>query len=149
MEDIRTALGTQSVVAGNCYAVIALTTPIKMGEKGRETDITNAAAIPKKSRPVFQKLYQGTFEKFVAGFESRKSCIVTKSEKDFFAAGGRFVALWFNSTFSGDWIKGKSVCYADAVHQTVDPVKPAEAIQDCSVITVSASGPKATEKSPP
>ncbi len=149
MEDIRTALGAQSVVAGNCYAVIALTTPIKMGEKGHETDITDAAEISKKSRPIFQKLYQGTFEKFVAGFESRKSCIVTKSEKDFFAAGGRFVALWFNSTFSGDWIKGKSVCYADAVHQTVDPVKPAEAIQDCSVITVSASGPKATEKSPP
>jgi Domain of unknown function (DUF4157) len=149
MENIRTALGAQSVVAGNCYAVIALTTPIKMGEKGHETDITDAVEVPKENRKIFEKLYRNTFDKFVAGFESRKGCIVTKSEREFFAAGGRFVALWFNSSFSGDWIKGKSVCYADAVHQTVDPAKPAAAIQDCSVITVSAPAPKATGNAPP
>ncbi len=144
MEDIRTALGANSVVAGNCYAVIALSTPLKMGEKDHETEVTNALQVPKTSRRKFEELYKATREKMVASVGSKTSCIVTKSENDFFAAGGRFVALWFNSSFSGKWIKDKSVCYADATRQTVDPSKPAAAIPDCSVITVNAPTPATT-----
>jgi hypothetical protein len=148
MEDIRTALGAQSVVAGNCYAVIELTTPIKMGPKGHETDTTDALQVSKESRKKFEELYKATADKLVASLGSKKSCLITKSEKDFFAAGGRFVALWFNPTFSADWIDGKSVCYNDASHQNVDPAKPASAIQGCSVITVNAPASKTTEKKP-
>jgi hypothetical protein len=45
MEDIRTALGAQSVVAGNCYAVIDLSKPIKMGERNHLQEITNSGQI--------------------------------------------------------------------------------------------------------
>jgi len=136
----------ESVVAGNCYAVIKLTTPIKMGPKGHETDITDALQVSKESRKKFEGLYKATADKLVASLGSKKSCLITKSEKDFFAAGGRFVALWFNPTFRADWIDGKSVCYNDASHQNVDPAKPASAIKCCGVITVNLTDTKTTEK---
>ena len=148
MDDIRTALGANSVVAGNCFAVIDRTTPIKMGIKGQETAVTHEVEVPKTSRKRFEELYWGTFDKFVAKFDGKKGCVVTRSEKDFFAAGGRFVALWFNSSFSAEWIKGKSVCYIDATTKTVDPAKPAAAIEGCSVVTVNAPEPKAADTKP-
>lgn len=145
MEDIRNALGAQSVVAGNCYAVIDMTTPIKMGPENDMKEITQAFQVTEKNRKKFNELYQSTLEKFIAKIGSKKSCVLTKSKDDFFKAGGRFVALWFNSSFSGEWIKDQSVCYQDAKHKIVDPAKPAEKIEGCTVITVNAPA-KAEEK---
>lgn len=138
MEDIRTALGAQSVVAGNCYAVIDLSTPIKMGKTGHLQEITNSVQITKENRKIFEKLYRETYNTFAKAFGGKTGCIVTKSEKDFFSAGGRFVALWFNSDFTADWVAGKSVCYNEAAHEIVDPAKPATATEGCHVITVEA-----------
>lgn len=138
MEDIRTALGAQSVVAGNCYAVIDLSTPIKMGDTNHLQEITNSVQITKENRKSFEKLYRGTYKKFAAAFGGKSDCIVTKSEKDFFSAGGRFVALWFNSDFTAAWVDGKSVCYNEAAHEIVDPAKPATGTGGCRVITVEA-----------
>ena len=123
-----------------------MTTPIKMGPDNDRKEITNAVQVTKDNRKKFEELYQGTLDKFVKAMGSKKSCVLTKSEKDFFKAGGRFVALWFNAEFSGEWIKDKSVCYNDATRKVADPAKPAEAIQGCSVITVNAPEPKAEEK---
>jgi hypothetical protein len=84
----------------------------------------------------------------VAAVGGNANCIVTKSEKDFFSAGGRFVALWFNPDFTPNWVDGKSVCYDDAVHEVGDPAKPAAAAQGCHVITVEARKTETTETKP-
>jgi hypothetical protein len=134
MEGIRTALGARSVVAGNCYSVIEYTTPIKMGLKGQETEVTRPEQVSKAERPRFLELYRATLAVLVR--KSAADCILTKSENDFFAAGGRFVALWFNPIFEKGWLTGKSVCYSQAVRETVDPAHPSSAAQGCRVITV-------------
>ena len=66
---------------------------------------------------------------------------MNKSEKDFFAAGGRFVALWFNPTFTGEFIPDKSVCYKDVTAQKVDPAKALSESQDCRLIEVDTKSP--------
>ena len=97
MEQIRTAVGAQSVVAGTCFAVIELTTPIKIGNK----EITLASDVTETNRDKFNRLFKGTIAK-----RGRKGkCIVNKSKKSFFAVGGRFVMLWFNPSPSPEWIR--------------------------------------------
>ena len=138
MEDIRTALGAQSVAAGNCYAVIKLSGSIKIGETGHRQEITNSVQITKENRKKFEELYRVAYNNLAKSVGGKTACIVTKSEKDFFSADGRFVALYFNSEFTADWIDGKSVCYNEAAHEIVDPAKPATGTEGCRVITVEA-----------
>ena len=54
MEQIRTAVGAQSVVAGTCFAVIELTTPIKIGNK----EITLASDVTETNRDKFNRLFK-------------------------------------------------------------------------------------------
>lgn len=140
MEQIRTALGAQSVVAGNCYAVITHSTPLKIGDK----EITKASDVSEQNRPLFEKLFKGTADKL--GVKGR--CILNRSEKGFFAAGGRFVALFFNPALSKEWMPGKSVCYHEVTPQRVDPNKAASAAQGCSLIMVEQTKPEAKEAQP-
>jgi hypothetical protein len=140
MEQIRTALGAQSVVAGNCYAVITHSTPLKIGDK----EITKASDVSKQNRPLFEKLFKGTADKL--GLKGK--CIVNRSENGFFAAGGRFVALFFNPAFSKEWMPGKSVCYHEITPQRVDPNKAVSAIQGCSLIMVEETKPEPKEAQP-
>jgi hypothetical protein len=139
MGQIRAALGAKSVVAGNCYAVIDRTTPIKIGGK----PITRASDVTKENRAEFERLMDKTADKLGA----ERKCILNPSERGFFAAGGRFVALWFNPDFTGKWVPGKSVCYKSVTPQVVDPDKALAETQDCRLIEVEAKSEGAETKS--
>jgi len=128
MNQIRAALRARSVVAGNCFAVIARSTPIKIGGK----PITKTSDITDVNLAQFKKLMKDTAD----NFGEKKKCILNRSKKDFFAAGGRFVLLWFNHDFTGAWLKDKSVCYKDITPETVDPDKAMSQSQDCRLIKV-------------
>ncbi|MCK5013335.1 MAG: DUF4157 domain-containing protein [Candidatus Omnitrophica bacterium] len=128
MNQIRAALRARSVVAGNCFAVIARSTPIKIGDK----PITKTSDITGVNRAQFKKLMKDTAD----NFGEKKKCILNRSKKDFLAAGGRFVLLWFNHDFTGKWLKDKSVCYKDITPETVDPDKAMSQSQDCRLIKV-------------
>ena len=71
---------------------------------------------------------------------------MSRTEDDFFAAGGRFVALFFNPEFKGEWVPGKSVCYNEVSPQVVDVKAPATAVDTCELIVVKK--PAATEPAP-
>jgi hypothetical protein len=134
MDQIRAALGAKSVLAGTCYAVIQRNDPpIKIDNKY----ITKASDVTDKTRATFRDLKQRTYN----NFGDAKECIVNKADKDFFAAGGKFVALWFNSSFTAEFIPGKSVCYKDVTPQKVDADKATTASQDCRLIQVDAKTP--------
>lgn len=138
MEQIRAALGASSVVAGTCFAVIQRTNPpIKIGDNY----ITKASDVTAENRPLFEKLMKGTFDHFGPA----KKCIINRSEKDFFAAGGRFVALWFNPTLSKEFLPDKSICYKDVTPETVDPNKALSASNQCRLIMVETK-PETQEK---
>jgi hypothetical protein len=128
MNQIRAALKARSVIAGNCFAVIARSTPIKIGGK----PITKTSDITDANLAQFEKLMKDTAD----NFGEKKKCILNRSKKDFFAAGGRFVLLWFNHDFTGEWLKGKSVCYKDITRETVDPDKAISQSQECQLIEV-------------
>lgn len=128
MNQVRAALGAKSVIAGNCYAVINRSTPIKIGGKA----ITKASDVTAENRDEFERLMKKTADKF----GEEKKCILNRSEKGFFAAGGRFVALFFNPEFTGKWIPGKSVCYTDVTPEAVDPDKTLPQGEHCRIIKV-------------
>lgn len=138
MEQIRMALEAQSVVAGTCFAVIQLTTPIKIGDK----EITKASDVTENNRETFRSLFNRTATKLGP---KKKNCIVSRSEKSFFAVGGRFVVLWFNPDLSSEWLPGKSVCYNAVKPENVDPTKALAAIAGCRLIRVEATGTGAQE----
>lgn len=129
MEKIRKALGAQSVIGGTCYAVIELSTAIKIGGK----PVTKPSDV-RESNPPFAVMFENT----ARNFGDAEKCIVSREEKDFFAAGGRFVALWFNPELTGDWVPGESVCYNEVIPQVVDPKAPATAVDNCELIVVEA-----------
>ncbi|MFN0140304.1 MAG: DUF4157 domain-containing protein [Pyrinomonadaceae bacterium] len=144
MEGIRAALGAKSVVAGTCFAVISLSTPIKIGEK----PVTKASDVTPATLPLFNSLYARTARKF----GDHEKCIVSRQKKDFFAAGGRFVALWFNKQFTGAWVPGESVCYTEVTPRVVDPKAAPAAAAGCNLIVVEAPPapvPSAPENQPP
>lgn len=129
MEEMRAALAAKTVLAGTCFAVINRSFPIKIGNK----EVTKASDVSKGSEKLFQELKQKTLEKFD---EDERECILNKSDKGFFAAGGRFVSLFYNPQFIGGWIDGESVCYKDLSVDVVDPSNPSAAVKDCKLIKV-------------
>ena len=139
MEKIRKAFGAQSVIGGTCWAVIDRTKPIEI-PKG--TPVTKPADVTTDNRDLFEDLFEGTAE----NLGEEEKCIVSRTEDDFFAAGGRFVALFFNPEFKGEWVPGKSVCYNEVSPQVVDVKAPATAVDTCELIVVEK--PAATEPAP-
>ena len=140
MEQIRVALGAQSVIAGNCYAVIYHSTPLKIGDK----EITKASDVSERNRPLFRKLFKGTAAKLGA----KGKCILDRSERGFFAAGGRFVTLFFNPELKKEWMPDKSICYNEITPQRADPDKAASAVQGCSLIVVEETKPEPEQAQP-
>lgn len=130
MDQIRTALGAQKILAGNCYAVIQRSLSVKIGGK----PVTKEAEV-KKSNPPFSTL----LTRSKARFGASGKCIVNPTRAGYFAAGGHFISLWFNPMFSGDWDPDKSVCYKDATRQVVDPKQVPSATAGCQVIEVDAA----------
>lgn len=130
MNQIRAALGAQTIVGGNCFAVISRSSPITIGGK----KITKSSDVTDKNRALFNKLKKETVDQFGAA----KKCILNSSEKNFFAAGGRFVLLWFNPTFTEKWIPSKSICYTDITPQVVNPDKDLSESEGCRLIRVDA-----------
>jgi hypothetical protein len=128
MDQIRKAIGAKTVVAGHCFAVNLASEPIKIGGK----DITKASDVTAARRPLFERLRKGT----VANFGAAQRCILNRGEKDFFAAGGRFVSLFFNPEPTKTWIQGKSVCYKDLKPLTVDPKEALSKSDSCRLIMV-------------
>jgi hypothetical protein len=129
MDSIRLALGANTVIAGTCYAVINRSKLIKLHGK----EITKDSDVAAADRNLFATLRQRTLQNF---HPAERACILNKSEKDFFVAGGRFVSLYFNQEFKGDFIPGKSICYTDLVPQIVDPNQALAASPHCQLIEV-------------
>lgn len=129
MDQIRAAIGAKSVIAGTCYAVIKRSEPIKIGEK----EITKSSDVTKTNLPLFKKLKRKTFAKFNS---EEQKCILNKSDKGFFAAEGRFVSLFYNKQFTGDFTPGESVCYTALSLEVVLPNNPLPAIEGCKLIKV-------------
>ena len=128
MNKFGEAIGAKGVTAGNCFAVIALSTPIKIGG----SEIKKASDVDPSNKALFNKLKTGTFNKF----NERKKCILNESDNGFFAAGGVFVLLWFNPKPSGEWLPGESVCFNEAGTQEIDPNKAVAAAKNCQLIKV-------------
>lgn len=129
MDQIRTAMGAKSVLAGTCFAVIKRSEPIKIDEK----EITKSSDVTKTNLTLFKKLKRKTFANFDP---EEQKCILNKSDKGFFAAGGRFVSLFYNKQFTGDFTPGESVCYTALSPEVVDPNNPLPAIEGCKLIKV-------------
>jgi hypothetical protein len=152
MNDIGTALGAKSVVAGDCYSIIDNTTPLKLGDDF----ITKKSDLTGHDHKKFKELMEST----EYNLRSRK-CILNPGEEGYFATGGKFVALWFNRDFSTKWDKDKSVCYKDLKPETVDPktIDPNQApslSSPCKLIQVNVlppagqtAAPAAEQKTPP
>jgi hypothetical protein len=116
MNNIRTALGANSVVAGDCFSIIDIARPtITINKKV----ITTKADIKPENHDYFLKLLGEVAD----GFGPKKSCILNRSEDAFFANGGVFVVYWFNRSHTAEWIPGESVCYNKLSPETVDPKK--------------------------
>jgi hypothetical protein len=139
MNQIRGALGAKSVLAGNCYAVIQNTTPVKIGGK----EITQPSDVTEENRPEFEKLRKRTVKKLGPA----KKCILNNSEKGYFAVGGKYVALWFNTSLSTEWKKDESVCYNEINPQTVDPNQAPAASKGCRLVRVEEQ-PEPVETKP-
>jgi hypothetical protein len=134
MDDIRIALGAQSVLAGNCFTVISRSESIKIADK----PVREPSDVAKKNEALFAKLAKGT----KANFGDAEKCIVNPTQKGYFKAGGHFVSVWFNPTFTADFDPKQSVCFKDAKRQEVDPAQAAAAAaQSCQIIEVDASRP--------
>lgn len=128
MNELGLSLGAKSVLAGNCYAVIARTTPIEIGGK----KITKSSQVTDANRALFNDLKTRTYNKL----GDKKACVLNLSNKDYLAAGGVFVQLWFNPTFTGDWLPGKSVCYSQAGRRTATATDVIGAAAGCQAIEV-------------
>src|SRR5262249_40407270 len=89
MDQIRSSLGAKSAVAGNCFAVIRRSKPIRIDGKA----ITSESQITDRNRDEFRRLLESTLGKFPRG---ETDCVLNKSEKGFFAAGGKFISLFYN-----------------------------------------------------
>jgi hypothetical protein len=132
MNQIRAALGAKSVIGGTCYLVIMHTTPVttQNGEEiTKASDIGDIDSGALMSRTKFEELKRGTLKNLTG-----KACVLNLSERGFFAAGGRFVALWFNPELSDEWIPEKSVCYKDVA--VADPDKALSKNPHCQLIKV-------------
>lgn len=129
MDQIRTAMGAKSVLAGTCFAVINRSKPIKIDKK----EITKSSDVTKTNLALFKELKRKTFANFDP---EEKKCILNKSNKDFFAAGGRFVSLFYNKQFTGVFTPGESVCYTTLSPEVVDPNNPLPAFEGCKLIKV-------------
>jgi hypothetical protein len=127
MNNLGKAIGAKTVIAGNCYAVLMLSTPIKIGGK----KITKSSDVDSLRWEQFQELKQNTFNKL----GDKKKCVLHKSDMSYFAAGGVFVMLWFNSTFSDKWLSD-SLCYNEAITQDVEPDKALASTTNCQLIKV-------------
>jgi Domain of unknown function (DUF4157) len=148
MEKIRKAFGAQSVIGGTCFAVIAYTTPIEIPEG---TPVTKSADLERENDSEEalrhrRELFEGLFKRTARKLGDAEPCIVSRREDDFFAAGGRFVALFFNPEFKEEWVPGESVCYNEVSPQVVDVKAPATAVDTCELIVVEK--PAATEPAP-
>ena len=130
MNRLSAAIGAKSAVAGTCFSIIDRSTPIKIGEK----PITKRSDVTAKNRPLFERLFQRTADRF----GEKKKCILNRTEEGFFAAGGVFIVPWFNPVDSKEWIPGKSVCYNEISPETVDPQKALSDVQHCRIIRVEA-----------
>ena len=139
MNQIRGVLGAKSVLAGNCYAVIQNTTPVKIGGK----EITQASDVTEENRPEFEKLRKRTVNKLVPA----KKCILNNSDKGYFAMGGKYVALWFNTSLSAEWKKDESICYNEINPQTVDPNQAPAASKGCRLVVGRATRARGNETS--
>jgi Domain of unknown function (DUF4157) len=137
MEQMRTALAAKTVLAGTCYAVINRSFPLKINNK----DVTRASHVSKGSEKVFEEMKQKTLRKFN---ENERKCILNKTDEGFFAAGGRFVSLFYNPKFIGGWVDGESVCYKDLSVDVVDPSNPSAAVKECKLIKIEQE-----EETPP
>lgn len=133
MNNLGSAIGANTVVAGNCYAVLAHSTPIRINGK----PVTKAADVSPSSKTLFDELKRKTLDKF----GNKKKCVLNRSDAAFFAAGGEFVLLWFNPAFSEEWKPGISVCYSDATTQEVDPAKALDAAGKCLLVKVAVKTP--------
>ena len=131
MDQIRGAFGATSVQAGNCYAVIRYTTPVKIG--GQE--ITKESDVAEEHRTLFEDLRAKTVAHHMG---PAKKCILNNSDKGYFALGGKYLALWFNTSLSDEWKKDESVCYKDLKPETVDPNKALADTKGCHLIRVEA-----------
>jgi len=130
------ALGAKSVVGGTCYAVIQNTTPVKITVGGKE--VTQASDVTQEDRPEFERLRKSTVNKL--GPAAR--CILNNSDKGYFALGGKYVALWFNTSLSTKWKKDESVCYKAINPEIVDPNQIPAAIKGCRRVRVEEQQPK-------
>jgi hypothetical protein len=129
MDQIRAAMGAKSVLAGTCFAVINVSKPIKINKK----EITKSSDVTKTNLALFKELKRKTFAKFDP---EEQKCILNKSDKGFFAADGRFVSLFYNKQFTGDFTPGESVCYTALSPEVVAPNNPLPAIEGCKLIKV-------------
>jgi hypothetical protein len=132
MDQIRAALGARSVIGGTCYLVIIYTTPIKIGPKGNEKEVTKASDVTDANRHLFEKYKKRTLHTLGA----KTKCILNPTEKGFFAMGGRYVSLFFNRKFNKEWISKESICYKDIKHEIVEPHKALAESEDCQLIEV-------------
>ena len=137
MDQIGAALGAKSVIAGDCFAVIDRSKSVSINDKAitRASEVTEKAADDdrnKKRRDLFVDLLR----KNADTFGGAKKCIVNPGENGYFAAGGHFVALWFNRDDTASWVPGKSICYKDVAPETVDSSKAIAASDHCRLIKV-------------
>ncbi len=141
MQQIGAVLNAKSVIAGHCFAVIQRSIPVSIGGKSvtKSSDVAGAAtdeATKKQRRDLFTDLLKKNADKF----GDHKKCIMNPGESGYFAAGGHFVALWFNPEDNAEFTPGKSICYKDVAPETVDPSKALAASGHCRLIRVEETG---------
>lgn len=116
MEKLRDAVGAKSAIAGTCYLVTQDNGPVVLGNG---TAVTKRSQVTKANRAEFE---QG-LKMLGDAFGKAKKCILKPTEDSYFAAGGKWVAQWFNPTLSTEWDVRKSKCYSDLTAEVVDPTK--------------------------
>lgn len=115
MDKIRSSLGAQAAVGGNCFMIMRANGPVLLNKK----PITKPGQVTASNREAFQE----GFQKLIESFGPAKHCIIDPSEKSYFRNNGRLVALWLTPEFSTEWNARKSRCYGALKPETVDPAK--------------------------
>lgn len=139
MEEMRAAVEAGAVVGGNCYLTTQKNGPIELDQKR----VTKASDVTSANREDFEKGLQ----KLINSFGPKKACIINKSEKGYFQAGGALIAQWFSPELSKEWDERKSKCYAALNVELVDPTKAKVGEFDpgiaghCRLIKVEKSNP--------
>jgi hypothetical protein len=113
MEKIRKALGAKAIIAGNCYMILLTRGPISI-DKQR---ITKPKQVNESNRTTFQTGLQ----QVINGFGSAKKCVLETSEKAYFRAGGKLMALWSHPNGEVKWDPRKSICYKALQVVQADP----------------------------